>query len=297
MATLSYAGLTVAAATAAIARALHDLAGNDREARLEAEVLVRHALGLGYDRAAYARILTNALSADEATTLALLVERRLTGEPIPYITGIQEFYGIPIAVDHRVLIPRPETEGLVERCLAFLKPRGGALIADVGTGSGCIAIALAIHHPGVSIYASDISADALAVAQENARRYGLAHRITFLLGDGLPVLPQPVDIIVSNPPYIPAPTYEAWPPHRRAYEPRTALVGGDDGLAVIRQLMADAPRYLCPGGALFLEVGEGQEQAVTALGQQAFPDGRITVEPDLAGHPRYVCIVTGGDPR
>ncbi len=271
------------------------------EARLEAEVLLRHALGV--DRTGFLARQRKPLPADVATRFEAMLQRRLQREPVAYVTGHREFYGLDFLVDQRVMIPRPETEGLVERVLKLahtlpsLRRRtelfasaSAPVVADIGTGSGCIAVTLAVNLPQAHIVATDISANALAVARENARRHKVEDRISFLQGDVCAPLRGQFDSIVSNPPYIPHDELMHLAPEIVHYEPLAALDGGPDGLTVIRQLLAQAPEYLSPGGAVLLEIGDGQGAEVARLGQGAFPGKSTTVEPDLAGHERYVLI-------
>ncbi len=261
------------------------------EARLEAEVLLRHVLGI--DRAAFLMRRDDPLVGDAAERFAVLLERRLKREPLAYITGQREFYGLAMLVDRRVLIPRPETEGLVERTIALA--HGAALIVDVGTGSGCIAIALAVHLPQARVIATDAAADALACARENAARHGVAERITLLHGDLLQPLQEQVDIIVSNPPYIPSQEIGDLAPEIAQYEPCAALDGGPDGLDVLRRLLAQTAGRLRPGGYVLLEIGAGQGNDVARIARTALPGATIAVENDLAGLERYVTIRTPGN--
>ena len=256
------------------------------EARLEAEVLLRHVLGIG--RAAFLMRRDEPLADEEAARFAALLERRLAREPLAYIIGQREFYGLAMHVDRRVLIPRPETEGLVERTIALAQP--AALIVDVGTGSGCIAVALAVHLPLVRVIATDASADALACARENATRHGAADQITFLHGDLLQPVQGEVDIIVSNPPYIAGPEIAGLAPEIAQFEPRAALDGGPDGLDVLRRLLAQAAPRLRRGGSVLLEIGAAQGNAVAEIARAAFPGATIAVEHDLAGLERYVVV-------
>ncbi len=224
-----------------------------------------------------------------------LLERRLAHEPVAYLTGHREFFGLDFRVNRHVLIPRSETELLAElglsaaRRLAHLAPAGLA-IADVGTGSGCVAISLAVHLPAARVYATDASAQALAVAEENCRRHGVAGQVILLPGDLLASLPEPVPLIVANLPYIPHAELENLPPEIRLYEPRAALDGGQDGLEAIRRLLAEAPAHLKPGGVVLLEIGHRQGQAVVALARQHFPGAAVAVHHDSAGRERVVVI-------
>jgi release factor glutamine methyltransferase len=254
------------------------------ETLLEAEVLLRHVLGL--NRAQLLARRADRLPAQAAAQLTPLLDRRLAREPLAYITGRREFFGLEFTVDRRVLIPRPETEGLVERVIGLA--HGAPAIVDVGTGSGCIAVGLAVHLPSARLTAVDVSAEALALARLNAARHGVAERISFVQGDLLSALGDRFDIIVSNPPYILSAEIATLQPEITRYEPHTALDGGGDGLDVIRCLLRQARVRLKPGGALVLEIGAGQGQAVAALARAALPGARVTVEHDLAGLERYV---------
>jgi release factor glutamine methyltransferase len=222
------------------------------------------------------------LAADAAATFCDLIERRLAGEPIQYITGEVEFYGLPFHVNRDVLIPRPETEHLVEKAIALAQelrltgaipdPRVPSLripsvrIVDVGTGSGAIAVALAHALPFAEITATDISPAALAVAKSNAARNGFADHVRFFEGDLLaPVVGEHFDIVVSNPPYVPESDRATLDVEVRDYEPAQALFAGEDGLAVYRRLIPAAFRALGVGGFVALEIGYGQQEAVQAL--------------------------------
>jgi release factor glutamine methyltransferase len=206
------------------------------------------------------------LSDEQATRYMELLERRYRGEPIQYITAEAEFYGLPFRVTPDVLIPRPETEHLVEKVLelaaCFAKPR----IVDVGAGSGAIAVALAHHLPNAAITAIDLSAPALTIARGNAELNGVADRIRFLEGDLLtPVVGQQFEIVVSNPPYVPLSDRGSLAVEVRDYEPAAALFAGDDGLDVYRRLIPAAFDALVPGGFVDLEIGYGQSQAIKEL--------------------------------
>ncbi len=252
-------------------------------ARRDAETLLLHLIQR--DRTfMIANPLAN-LSAEGAVRYYALVERRLAGEPIQYITGETEFYGLPFRVNRNVLIPRPETEHLVEKVLAlaadFKKPR----IVDVGTGSGAIAVALAHKLPGSRISAIDISAPALAIARGNAERNGVADRIRFLRGNLLePVAGEQFEIVVSNPPYVAESDRASLAVEVRDYEPELALYAGD-GLGFFRRLIPDARAALVSGGFLALEIGYGQDSAVAGLlAESGFE--QIDFAADLQGIPR-----------
>jgi release factor glutamine methyltransferase len=223
--------------------------------RRDAEVLLMH--NIGQSRAWLIAHADELLPEAAAASYRQLVERRFRGEPIQYITGETEFYGLPFHVTPAVLIPRPETEHLVEKAIElaarFKRPR----IVDIGTGSGAIAVALAGKLPYAAITAIDLSADALAIAQENAERNGV--RLRFLKGDLLsPASGEPFDIIVSNPPYVPAVDRDSLAVEVREHEPALALFAGDDGLEIYRRLIPAAFSALVSGGFLALEIGYGQ---------------------------------------
>ena len=256
-------------------------------AELDARVLLERAAGI--DRAGLLTRGAEPLSPAAGERFRALLERRARREPLAYVTGEREFWSLRLAVDPRVLVPRPETETLVEAALARLAP--GARVADVGTGSGAVAIALAVELPAASLWAVDRSRDALAVARANAAAHALADRITFLEGDLLaPLAPLAgtLDAVVSNPPYIPAAEIARLEPEVRDHEPRLALDGGAAGLDAIARLAAGAPSLLAPGGWLLLEVGAGQAAAATVLlaGTGAFEAAQTV--PDLAGIGRVV---------
>jgi release factor glutamine methyltransferase len=219
-----------------------------------------------------------------------LLERRAKREPLPYILGQVEFYGITLKIDRRALIPRPETELLVEKALEWARSLPSLTVADVGTGSGAVAIALALHlgEKGL-VYGLDSSPQALELAQENAALNRVEKRIVFLLSDLLSALEKPVDLIVANLPYVPSAQLEKLAPELQ-WEPREALDGGPDGLESIRKLLSQAPSYLKRGGAILLEVGPGQARKVKALARKAFPHARISSFPDLRGIMRVVMV-------
>ena len=225
--------------------------------------------------------------------LLLAAARRSLGWPQQYATGRANFRGHWLSVDQRVLIPRPETEGLVELVLKEIGRTGGRadglpLVADIGTGSGAIAIALALEGRVQGVIATDLSAEALNVALENALSLGAKERISFRRGDGcLPLLDDTVDVLVSNPPYIATREWEQLEASVKAYEPRLALDGGGDGLDLYRRLVTEAVTYLNPGGLLALEVDERRADATAMLATQAGFDD-VSVHSDLSGRPRYV---------
>jgi len=232
------------------------------------------------------------LKTDQSAELDGLVERAARGEPLAYLTGQREFYGLAFDVDRRVLVPRPETEELVDLALAA-RPRR---VLEVGTGSGCIAVALAVHLPQAALTATDVSPEALAVARHNAQRHGVAHRIQFVQSDllacmnfGTPDL-QLFDLIVANLPYIDSAELRALPV--ADFEPRLALDGGPGGLALIARLLSQAPAALASGGSLLLEIGAAQGAAALDVARGAFPAASARVERDLAGLDRVLVIET-----
>jgi release factor glutamine methyltransferase len=241
-----------------------------REAWVEADLLLRAAAGLSREDTLLRP--SAPIAGEAADAFAVLVARRAAGCPSAYLTGRREFCGLLLDVDPRVLIPRPETERLVEVVAAALAERPAPLIVDVGTGSGAIALALTHLLPGARAVATDLSDDALAVARANAERLGLARRITWRRGDALDPLagyvrPAGADAICANPPYVPTAEVETLAREIREHEPRGALDGGLDGLAIHRRIIAAAAPYLRPGGLLALETAAlgGQARAVAAL--------------------------------
>ncbi len=213
----------------------------------------------------------------------------MSGEPIQYITGEAEFYGLPFRVTPEVLIPRPETEHLVEKVIELAANYPEPRIVDIGTGSGIIAVTVAHHLPHALIAATDLSSSALAIARENAKRNGVAGRIRFLEGDLLaPVSEGQFEIVVSNPPYVPEADRGSLAVEVRDYEPALALFAGEDGLEVFRRLIPAAFAALTPGGFLVLEIGYGQEAAIRALLVDAGFEG-IEFYSDLQGIARVAC--------
>ena len=265
--------------------------GNDgvESPRLDAELLLAHVLGA--NRAAVLARPDRHLTPKQLTRYRDLVSRRAEREPLAYIVGQREFFGLEFAVDHRVLIPRPETELLVERALQIARSRGrGIQIADVGAGSGAIAVTLAVNLPEATVYALDESAGALVVTARNARHHGVGGRVHCLQGNLLAPLEAPVDVVTANLPYVAADEWQALPPEIREHEPRAALDGGADGLYLIGSLLAVAGPYLQPDGVLLLEIGACQGSAVMALAEQYFPRAGVRLLQDYAGLDRLVEI-------
>jgi release factor glutamine methyltransferase len=263
--------------------------------RLDAELLLAHVLDV--NRAALFTWPDRQLTPKELTRFRELVARRAAREPLAYIVGHREFFGLDFLVDSRVLIPRPETELLVEHVLHLAQDMASAVqIADVGAGSGAIAISLAVRLPRATLYALDDSPGALALTEENARRHGVADRVRCLQGDLLEPLPGPVDLVTANLPYVSTVEWAHLVPEIREYEPRAALDGGPDGLDPMRRLLAMAPAHLQPGGMVLLEIGASQGQAVTALARAHFPRAEIEVLQDYAGLDRLVVVGQMGSP-
>ncbi len=251
---------------------------------LESEILLRHTLKM--DRARLYLEMDAGLSARQQGEFLRLIKRRASGEPAAYLTGHREFYGLDFLVNRSVLIPRPESELLVEKAIETAKNYPFLTIADIGTGSGAIAVSLAVNLPRALIYATDISPSALEVARYNCRRHGVTERVRLLEGDLLVPLPEPVDIIIANLPYIPAP--ELGNVNTAGYEPSLALDGGRDGLKKIGRLCTGLGDKLNPGGCLLLEIGQGQGEAVTDLLGRLFPEARLEITADLAGIERVI---------
>ena len=269
------------------------VSSNIEDAPLECELLLRHILNIS--RVQLYLDLNQKLSPKQEETFWALIKRRLSHEPTAYITRHCEFYGLDFYIDPRALIPRPESELLVEAALKFASqhPAGKDyphLIAEVGTGSGVIAIALARHLPQAKIYASDLSAAALEVAAINCQRHGVGNQVQLLLGNMLEVLPEPVDLIAANLPYIRDSEMEKLSPEIQMFEPRLALAGGEDGLDKVRQLCRQAGDRLRPEGCLLLEIGQEQGETVTAFLHSFFPSANVEVMPDLSSIDRVVSL-------
>jgi release factor glutamine methyltransferase len=291
--------------------------------RLDAELLLAHVLG--WSRA-HVLAEARALLADaDLTAFRALIARRAALEPVAYLLGHKEFYGLDFIVDRSVLVPRPETELLVDLALELARlratdhrppttdhrlaqnkaedvltrspvhpftrspNRSSVVVGDIGTGSGCIAVAVAANLPGALVYAVDISPDALHVARQNVERHGLIDCVRLLQGDLLDPLPEPVDLLISNPPYTVLSEIDAGV---RQHEPQLALDGGPDGLEVYRRLLAAAPARLRPGAAILLEIGATQGAALCELARAQFPAARVALHQDLAGLDRVVVIET-----
>ena len=260
---------------------------NIEDAPLEAEVLLRDTLKK--DRVGLYLALDDELSTEQQNAFRDRLARRLDDEPTAYIIGHREFYGRDFLVDASVLVPRPETELLVEKALEIVRKHRLSVIAEVGTGCGAVAISLALELPHARVYATDISASALEVARANSRKHGVSDRVHLLNCDLLGALPEPVEMVVANLPYVRESDLPRSGPVSR--EPRLALDGGTDGLDKIRRLCSQAKAVPGSGGYLLLEVGEGQARAVSAFLHGLFPPAFIEVTPDLSGIDRVVSMM------
>ena len=256
---------------------------------LDAALLLGHLLGL--DRAALYAHLLDAAPSDVSAAFDALIARRLHRESVAYLTGTKEFMGLTFAVGPSVLVPRPETELLVEWALRRTAARAGITRGvDVGTGSGAIAVALAAMMPSTHLFASDISRKALAIARSNAHRHDVAERVNFVRGDLLSWLGQPVAMILANLPYLTDAQSDAADLHA---EPRGALAGGGaDGFDLYRALIPQVPARLMPGGAFAFEIDPSQAETATALCGTTFSAATIALHADLAGHTRFVTVET-----
>lgn len=257
------------------------------EARTEARLLLLHTLGVGREELVLRP--ERAVSSSEAARFEAFVARRARREPLAYLTGKRAFYGLEFVVSPAVLIPRPETELLVEATLHHLSSGSGRRVADVGTGSGAIAVAVARCAPDAHVWASDISPDALGVARRNAGCREVHPRITFVQGDALaPLAPfAPFDVIVSNPPYIAASAIDTLMPEVRDWEPRIALGVEEDPFFFYKRFALGAPALLAPGGLLVVEVGADQAEPVAILWRGAGLEA-VSIQTDYAGIGRVV---------
>lgn len=277
--------------------------GIDSHAR-DARILLRHVLNCTEEALAGGSVPS--LSPEQAASFRGLVMRRQQGEPVAYIIGKKEFMGLEFAVDRRVLIPRPETELLVEKALDLfvsqnkntplsLRPSSCRsmpypLIADIGTGSGAIGVSIAKLLPEATVYATDMSAAALAVARKNSVTHGVSKRVALQRGNYLEALPGPVHVVVCNPPYIPLNDIPDLDRDVRDYEPTVALSGGADGLDAYRALFPELATYLLPGGHALFEIGFDMAERLTALAAHHLPDARVDAHQDLAGFDRVLSV-------
>ncbi|HTI37275.1 MAG TPA: peptide chain release factor N(5)-glutamine methyltransferase [Vicinamibacterales bacterium] len=279
--------MTLAERLAAARTRLSAAGISSREAANDAELLARHALH--WDRARIFASLRDPVPPDLDPAYENLIARRATREPASQIIGVREFFGREFEVGRDVLTPRPETELIVEEAVAqFPDHQAPLLIADVGTGSGCLAITLALEFPRARIVATDISAAALDVARRNAARHDVLNRIDFVHRSGVAPA-QGLDLVVSNPPYVPATAAPALPPEVRDYEPPEALFGGEDGLSVYRLLLEGARDVVAPRGRMILELGYDQVESVSRMAER---DGWAVVgeRQDLQGITRVLTL-------
>ena len=279
--------MTVAQLLAQAARELRDAGVESPD--WDAERLIRHVLG--WDRAALVALPEAEVAPDREAELRRLVRERARRVPLQHLTGTQAFWKQELRVTPDVLIPRPETELLVEAALELLRGAARPVIADVGTGSGCIALALAAEREDAELHATDLSEAALAVARDNERRLGLEGRVAWQLGDLLDPVAAAIrgrgDLVVSNPPYVDQAERESLAPEVRDHEPELALFPPGDALSVYRRLVPAAADVLKPGGALVVEIAPALDRAVAGLLDAAGFEG-IEVRPDLAARPRAV---------
>ncbi|MFO7632887.1 MAG: peptide chain release factor N(5)-glutamine methyltransferase [Caldilinea sp.] len=258
-------------------------------ARLDAQVILAHVLGV--DRSWLFAHYEHVLTPEHADRYTELVVRRMAREPVAYLVNHREFYGIDLYVDHRVLIPRPETEMLVDQVLteATFHSAQQLIVADVGAGSGAISIAVAVNAPNTRVYALDVSADALEVTRRNVEAHCLGDRVTLLQSDLLTVLPERADIVVANLPYVTSRDYKTLEPDVRNYEPTHALVAGPHGLDVIARLLPQLPDHCMPGGLVVLEIGHNQGDVVMRLVEKMLPQvTQLELHRDYQGHDRVV---------
>ena len=256
--------------------------------QLDARLLLEHLLDVPHSYLVVHH--AQPLTAEQEQQYKQLLERAQQQEPIPYITGQAPFFDFELHVTPAVLIPRPETEQLVETAVAYARQHNAQTAVDVGTGSGCMAIALARFLPDLQVTAVDISPAALAIAQQNARQLAPG-RIQFQQSDLLQTIARPVNMIVANLPYVTSGEWQSLADGVKLHEPALALDGGEDGLELIRRLLEQAATRLRPNGAIFLEIGWQQGQSAQAEAQRCFPQASVTVLPDYAGHDRIVKIV------
>jgi release factor glutamine methyltransferase len=264
---------------------------------VDADLILRHALGLRQVDLPLAR--DRELTPAERRRLSRLIHQRARRVPLQYVLGTVDFYGLTLRVTPAALIPRPETEGLVEHVVRFLPGASVGPVLDVGTGTGAIALALAAERERLRVWATDLSGDAVRLARQNARRLGLAGRVTVRQGD----LTEPVNgvaapgswaVVVSNPPYVAPAERRLLAPEVADHEPELALFAAGGGMAVIRRLAPQAARLLAPGGLFALEIGEAQGERVAALLTRAPVWRDVRVEPDLAGRDRYALARRAG---
>ena len=264
------------------------------EARLTVELLLARAIG--HSRSGLYARLGDPIEHRFRATFDELLTRHVHGEPVAYILGEREFYGLVFAVRSGVLIPRPETELLVEEAVAFVRNgpvQAEVRVADVGTGSGCVAITVATHIPTAFVYAVDISIEATVIATENARKHGVLERVDIRQSDLLTEVEGPLDIVLGNLPYIPSATVETLDSGVRDWEPRVALDGGPDGLEPHRRLLAELPGRLRIGGLCVLEISDDRGDLARQLAQTILPGSRTDLLRDAFGRDRAIRVILG----
>ncbi|MEO8285696.1 MAG: peptide chain release factor N(5)-glutamine methyltransferase [Chloroflexota bacterium] len=272
----------------ALRAAARQLSARSTSPRLDAELLLAHILLM--DRAALLARPNQHISDADMSTYDDLIARRTEGEPIAYLTGHKEFYGLDLLITKDVLVPRPETESVVDVILGILPVGEISQMADIGTGSGAILVAVAANRPLLTAFGTEISPETAKVAEENTIRHGLAERVRILVGDLLDPLPNPVNTIAANLPYV-SPGEAS--PDVATWEPNVAVFGGGlDGTNTIRRFLEQAPAYLLPGGTIVMETAYSQGVIVPRLAQAAFPNATVEVQKDLAGYDRIVIIRT-----
>ena len=261
------------------------------DAAIESTLLLCHILGIS-ETELYCEP-ERTLTPSETKKLKLLTNRRLHHEPLAYIVGHCQFYGHDFRLSRHTFIPRPETELLVEEAISFAhrRPENQLTLADIGTGSGAIAISLALALPEARIYATDIAAPALKIARINCRQHRISRRVILLQGNLLEPLPEPVNVIIANLPYVKNDELEKLDPEIANFEPRIALAGGEDGLDMVRRLLTQVPGKLRPNGCLLLEIGYNQGKAVNSLLARHLPRADIKLIADLAGIDRVARVV------
>jgi release factor glutamine methyltransferase len=271
------------------------LKAGQASARLDARVLLGHVLRV--DSAMLYAYPQREVSAEQEQQFLALIERRVHGEPVAYLVGHKEFYGLDFVVDRRVLIPRPETELLVEAVLEHIRGRLNAgqvpIVADIGTGSGAIPIVLAVEEPRLPyLYATDISPDALEVARLNCKRHAVERRIRLLQGDLVEPLPEAVDIITANLPYVGTDEMDVLAPDVLAYEPHLALFSGPSGLDLLQRFLraVQQSRKLKEGGCMVLEIGYAQKESLIRLLSEIWPGAVVTWKKDYAGWNRLLQV-------